>query len=85
MTKLDNCPFCGGKATFNITSRYTQASTVGFLFKIKCVRCGITFPAEGKVSLTLDESGTVRYVEDNRLELASKWNSRIISEAVNER
>lgn len=84
MIKLDKCPFCGGESIFNITGEFTKASTVGFHFKIKCTRCGISFPMEGKVSLTFEESGTVRYTEDNRFELASKWNTRIIEEAENE-
>lgn len=81
MIKLDKCPFCGGEAIFNTTSEFTKASELGFHFKIKCTRCNITFPMEGKVSVTLEENGTLRYTEDNRLELASKWNSRIIEEA----
>lgn len=80
MIKLDKCPFCSGKAIFQTTGLCTKPSELGFHFKIKCARCGITFPTEGNVSLTLEESGTVRYTEDNRLELASKWNSRIIEE-----
>lgn len=78
--KLDNCPFCGGKAIFDITSEFTKHSEIGFAFKIKCTRCNITFPEDGKVSLTLEENGTLRYTEDNRLDLASAWNSRIIEE-----
>lgn len=84
MFKLEKCPFCGGEAIFNITGEFTKASTVGFHFKIKCSRCGISFPTEGNVSLTLGKGGTLRYTEDNRLELESKWNSRIIEEKENE-
>ena len=84
MIKLEKCPFCGGEAIFNTTSIFSKSSEVGFYYKIKCTRCGITYPVEGKVSLILDENGIVRYTEDNRLELASKWNSRIIEEAKNE-
>ena len=78
MIKLDKCPFCGGEAIFYTTSEFRKNSEQGFYFKIKCTRCGIVYPLEGKVSLTLEESGTVRYTEDNRLELASKWNTRTI-------
>lgn len=77
MFKLEKCPFCGGEAIFNTTSEFTKSSELGFHFKIKCTRCGITAPFEGKVSLTLEEGGTVRYTEDNRFELANKWNTRI--------
>lgn len=84
MIKLDKCPFCGGEAIFQTIGLFTKSSELGFHFKIKCTRCGITFPTEGNVSLTLEESGTVRYTEDNRLELASKWNSRIIEETEHE-
>lgn len=85
MIKLDKCPFCGGEAIFNTTSEFRKCSEHGFYYKIKCTRCGITYPLEGKVLLTLEESGTVRYIEDNRLELASKWNTRIMEEAENDR
>lgn len=83
MIKLDKCPFCGGEAIFQTIGLFTKSSELGFRFKIECARCNITFPTVGKVSLTLEESGTVRYTEDNRLELASKWNSRIIKETEN--
>lgn len=83
MIKLEKCPFCGGEAIFYITGEVTKHFEIGFGFKIKCTRCGITFPTAGKVSLTLEDSGTLRYTEDNRLELASKWNSRIIEEVEN--
>ena len=84
MTELDKCPFCGGEAIFNTISVFTKGSEQGFCFKIKCTRCGIAFPLEGKVSLTLEEGGALRYIEDNRLELANKWNTRTIKEAENE-
>lgn len=80
MIKLDNCPFCGGEAIFDTASKFTKASEIGFYFKIKCTRCGITFPIEGEVSLTMENCGTLRYTKDNRIELASAWNSRIIEE-----
>lgn len=83
MIRLDKCPFCGGEAIFNTISEFTKGSELGFYFKIKCTRCGVTYPIQGKVSLALEESGTVRYTEDNRFELANKWNSRIIEEAEN--
>ena len=85
MIKLDNCPFCGGKAIFEATSGFTTNFEIGFYYKIKCARCNITFPMNGKVSLTLEENGTLRYTGDDRLELASKWNSRIIERIIEEK
>lgn len=76
MFKLEKCPFCNGEAIFHTTSEFTKSCEQGFCFKIKCTRCGVTYPCEGKVSVTLEESGTLRYIEDNRLELADKWNNR---------
>jgi len=76
MIKLEKCPFCDGEAIFYITSTYTKVREHGFGFKIKCTRCGIDYPRAGNVSVTLEESGTLRYIEDNRLELATKWNTR---------
>ena len=76
MIKLDKCPFCGGEAIFDTTSKFKTGLEEGFCFKIKCSVCNIGFPIEGKVSLTLEDNGTLRFTEDNRYELASKWNDR---------
>lgn len=83
MTTLDNCPFCGGEAVFMITGEFTQSRGVGFHFRIACNACGIKQPKEGTVSVTLENDGALRFVKDDRLDLATLWNTRQ-SEEVND-
>lgn len=44
MFKLEKCPFCNGEAIFHTTREFTKSCEQGFCFKIKCTRCGVTYP-----------------------------------------
>lgn len=77
MIELKECPFCGGKAIFKSKSTIAGSINVGFYFSIECEKCGLEYPEHGAVTLLLNEEGTVSSVQDDRDELAAKWNSRI--------
>ena len=77
MIRLEKCPICGGEAKFNTTDTYYNGKKqVGFHYHIECSECDIMLASVGEVTVTLEENGTLRYVTDDRLELASKWNTR---------
>lgn len=76
MTRLDNCPFCGGNVIFRRASEFSSQNEVGFYFDIVCTDCGIKHPKQGAVSVKLEDNGTLRYVKDDRLIFASQWNTR---------
>lgn len=77
MIELKECPFCGGKAIFFTKRTITSSINVGFYYSIKCQKCGLEYPEHGTVTLLLNEDGTVKFIRDNRDELATRWNSRI--------
>lgn len=76
MTKLKNCPFCGGEAAYIVTSKINGVTGMGFSLRIQCKKCNLSFPESETLIININEDGSVRYIEDGRTDLANKWNTR---------
>ena len=76
MTKLKNCPFCGGEAAFIIGSKINDVTGIGFNLRVQCKKCNLTLPKPALLMIDLNEDGSFRYIKDGRMDLANKWNNR---------
>ena len=76
MTKLKNCPFCGGEAAFIVASKINDGTGIGFDLRIQCKKCNLTLPKPALLMINLNEDGSFRYIKDGRTDLANKWNNR---------
>lgn len=76
MTKLKNCPFCGGEAAYIVTSKIHDVTGMGFGLRIQCKKCKLSFPESETVIININEDGSIRYIKDGRMNLANKWNTR---------
>ena len=74
--ELKPCPFCGGRADFEIIGNTSNYLEVGFDFIIKCSECGIHNPRRHKVTLLLENSGQISTIIDERQEAIDGWNRR---------
>lgn len=76
MEKLKPCPFCGGKAIFNVIENDSTHHSVGFLCEIVCEDCGMTLPVKCNVDFSLKEDGEINILNDGRPEAIEAWNRR---------
>ncbi len=75
-TELKPCPFCGGKAEFNIISTRSTNNTRGFGFKIKCSKCNITNQRVYELLIDLNSKGLIGFPTDERQAAVDDWNRR---------
>lgn len=75
--KLEPCPFCGGKAIFNVISNTTNHCSAGFGFEVECEDCGMKLPNRYSLFFTLAESGEINILNDGRKEATARWNRRV--------
>ena len=77
MVELKSCPFCGGKAKFDILCNHCSHNRVGFDFSIRCSVCGVS---RGKgyssIDITLSENGDLLFSKDERSKAVEFWNKR---------
>ena len=69
---LKPCPFCGGNAMFLTITQ----SSVGVMFKIKCMKCRIEFPKSYECEMYMDQDGGIRTGKDERTKAITDWNRR---------
>lgn len=74
--ELKPCPFCGGKAKFQIITSSSTSTQRGFGFVISCSKCGARSPKTYEVAHTLAENGDMKAVTDEREMAAKAWNRR---------
>ena len=79
--ELKPCPFCGGKAKIEKTSRGTNGDSCQLSFSIRCVKCGATAPgAYGYISINLAGDGELNLWHDDRSSATEAWNRRLSDE-----
>ena len=81
MRELKHCPFCGGKAIFNIISNFSTHTTVGYEYTIKCSECGCSpFKESGRLEIRMSETSGEIYLTDEtqvkQSRLVEAWNTR---------
>ena len=79
--KLKPCPFCGGKAIFQVISNFSNNVYVGFDYTIKCSKCGCSpfekltraeyFLSQKDGDIIIESSSQIR-----QQNLVKKWNDR---------
>lgn len=74
--KLKPCPFCGGKAVFQIKSNGSSHYDVHFEFTIKCQKCGCELPKTYSFAFTLGDCGQIIPQNDQRKKALELWNRR---------
>lgn len=77
MPELKPCPFCGGPAEYLIQSRTASGPSRGWLFGVKCKRCGAETPRRNYIlEVELCPDGEVKFTTDEREKAADAWNRR---------
>lgn len=77
MNNLKPCPFCGGEAKFFSKASFEHAFRRGWLFGIRCAKCGIKSPkTDYMVEVEFSDNGEVKTVKDERPTVIEKWNLR---------
>jgi len=77
MRDLKPCPFCGGEAIYQKTSRFSDRNViVGFDFVVGCKHCGMSLPKSFSVSFSMDEKGELIPNKDDRETARELWNRR---------
>lgn len=74
--ELKPCPFCGGNAMFLTIKNKSSQSSVGVMFKIKCMKCRIEFPKSYECEMYMDQDGGIRTWKDERTKATTDWNRR---------
>lgn len=74
--ELKPCPFCGGNAMFLTITNKSSQSSVGVMFKIKCMKCRIEFPKSYECEMYMDQEGGIRTGRDERAKATTDWNKR---------
>lgn len=74
--ELKPCPFCGGNAMFLTIINKSSHSTVGVMFKIKCMKCGTELPKSYECEMYIDQDGGIRTGKDERMKAIADWNRR---------
>ena len=77
MTELRNCPFCGGKAYFNLISMERQAGVQSFEYEIKCKECSMKIPQTFYTSFSFYANGEIKVTLDEREKAIKAWNKRV--------
>ena len=88
--KLKPCPFCGGNAMFLTITNKSSQSSVGVMFKIKCMKCRIEFPKSYECEMYMDQDGGIRTGKDEidadalvkRLEKSHEYHAKTSREEV---
>lgn len=75
-TELKPCPFCGGKAVFEIVNTKSSNYGVGFIFDVKCKDCEMKLTSRYSVDFSLNEDGEINFLNDRRSEAIKMWNRR---------
>lgn len=74
------CPFCGGEAKFTVKSIKPNDVYAGFLYTIKCSKCGVSpFAKCREMNLILEANGDIKITEPslvNKKEMIDTWNMR---------
>ncbi len=71
------CPFCGGEAEYNATSRKVSGDLRGFGFTIMCKRCGVKLPKTFEIDFRLNGKGEIEVEGKDARECAARmWNTR---------
>lgn len=73
---LNPCPFCGGKAEFNIIFTRSTNNSRGFGFKIQCSKCNITNQRVYELHIDLNSKGLIEFPIDERQAAVDDWNRR---------
>lgn len=77
MKELKSCPFCNGKAKFEVidTRQSTlQNGAMRFTFVVKCGECGAELPNLYACDVDMDESGEIHTYNDRRYDATNDWN-----------
>ncbi len=79
--KLSPCPFCGGKAIFDIISTFYTHTSVGYEYTIKCSECGCSpFKERARLEICMSEnSGEIYPTGETQVKqsrLVKAWNRR---------
>lgn len=78
MYKLKPCPFCGGDAIFFQKAYAVSNSTRGWVFTVRCKKCGVALPKTNYViEVNLGDSGEIKIATDERQQAAEAWNRRV--------
>ena len=81
MEKLKPCPFCGGKAYFDVQADTARKNAVEFTFKIRCKKCRTPMPSTyGRTELWLSDDGDSMFGQDKRQQAIDTWNRRVESD-----
>lgn len=79
--ELKPCPFCGGEAKFAVLSIKPNDVYAGFLYAIKCSKCGVNpFGNAREMNFYLEANGDIKITEPslkNKKEMIDNWNTRI--------
>ena len=76
MPDLKPCPFCGGKATFLVSSTFSRGVVRGWEFRISCTKCGVkTAKTNYRCEVSL-QNGEIVAETDERPAAIKAWNRR---------
>lgn len=79
MKKIEECPFCGGKAVFRQKEGFCgkiDANVRTFVFRIECEGCGVHQQKEYRTELGMEMDGEIKTIKDGRQEAIDDWNRR---------
>ncbi len=73
---LRRCPFCGAPAKYVTTESAERGAIRGWVFCIKCQKCGASTPKKYKLELQINSAGGLFTSVDERYEAKKDWNTR---------
>lgn len=73
---LRRCPFCGAPAKYVTTESTERGAIRGWVFCIKCQKCGASTPKKYKLELQINSAGGLFTSVDERYEAKKDWNTR---------
>lgn len=75
-SELKPCPFCGGKAVFNVIQNEIDYKTIQIDYNIKCDDCSVSTADAYRMSLKMESDGNIKILADSRSKAVASWNRR---------
>lgn len=74
--ELKPCPFCGGEAAFIVKEHKSSHYSIGCIFKIECLDCGLKLPQMFDLEFSLTKHGEINPITNERDKAVAIWNNR---------